>query len=391
MTQNEAFLAAIRKEPDDDVPRLVYADWLEDHGDLDRAEFIRLQVARAARPAFNPLPNHLLKREQDLLALHKKSWAAPVQRLAEPGRFTRGFIEEAKIAPEELLRHGDALLAATPLRRLTLRFDMEMPPVLNRRGAREKLIGLLSQVRELDLSYGFLNRGAAAALLDLPLSRLKALCLGLTFLPSRRLQGLCQSPLWDSLEVLEIREGLQNPNAFAALLLTAPLPKLSELKLDVTRTGDAGVGILAQSPVFSRLTGLTLGHNGLTANGVRALFSTGRAERLEKLGLEFNPLGVNGVSALAEGYLPSLRILNLSRTGLHDRGAAVLARSRLFGQLERLDLSLNRISNPGARALANREHPCRLRTLDVIYNHFGEKSRLALAERFGKEVCLFER
>lgn len=53
MTDRQGFLAAIRAEPADDVRRLVYADWLDDHGesDLDRAtsEFIRLSCDRHGR------------------------------------------------------------------------------------------------------------------------------------------------------------------------------------------------------------------------------------------------------------------------------------------------------------------------------------------------------
>ena len=44
-THEEAFLEDIVAHPDDDAPRLVFADWLDDHGDADRAEFIRLQVS----------------------------------------------------------------------------------------------------------------------------------------------------------------------------------------------------------------------------------------------------------------------------------------------------------------------------------------------------------
>jgi uncharacterized protein (TIGR02996 family) len=36
-----SFLRAIAEEPDDDTCRLVFADWLEEHGDW-RAEFFRL-------------------------------------------------------------------------------------------------------------------------------------------------------------------------------------------------------------------------------------------------------------------------------------------------------------------------------------------------------------
>ena len=40
----DPFVAAICAEPDDDLPRLIYADWLDDRGD-PRGEFIRLQLA----------------------------------------------------------------------------------------------------------------------------------------------------------------------------------------------------------------------------------------------------------------------------------------------------------------------------------------------------------
>ena len=43
MTHDDAFLQAILESPDDDTPRLAYADWLDEHGDPDRAEFLRVQ------------------------------------------------------------------------------------------------------------------------------------------------------------------------------------------------------------------------------------------------------------------------------------------------------------------------------------------------------------
>ena len=35
------------ENPHDDAPRLVLADWLEDHGEPERAEFVRVQLALA--------------------------------------------------------------------------------------------------------------------------------------------------------------------------------------------------------------------------------------------------------------------------------------------------------------------------------------------------------
>src|SRR5271166_2712108 len=45
MTDEYALLARIKGTPDDDFPRLVLADWLDEHGQPARAELIRLQVA----------------------------------------------------------------------------------------------------------------------------------------------------------------------------------------------------------------------------------------------------------------------------------------------------------------------------------------------------------
>ena len=42
MNDHEAFLAAIRANPGDEAPRLVYADWLEERGD-PRGEYLRLE------------------------------------------------------------------------------------------------------------------------------------------------------------------------------------------------------------------------------------------------------------------------------------------------------------------------------------------------------------
>jgi uncharacterized protein (TIGR02996 family) len=47
MTEHEALIEAILDEPDDDQRRLVYADWLEEHGtfaDSIRAKLIRLNL-----------------------------------------------------------------------------------------------------------------------------------------------------------------------------------------------------------------------------------------------------------------------------------------------------------------------------------------------------------
>lgn len=53
MTDRDAFLAGILANPDADLPRLAYADWLDEQGnegDSARAEFIRLQCELVREP-----------------------------------------------------------------------------------------------------------------------------------------------------------------------------------------------------------------------------------------------------------------------------------------------------------------------------------------------------
>ena len=54
MSDREAFLRTIVENPEDDVPRLVFADWLEENGDADRAVFIRAQCEVARLPEGDP-------------------------------------------------------------------------------------------------------------------------------------------------------------------------------------------------------------------------------------------------------------------------------------------------------------------------------------------------
>jgi uncharacterized protein (TIGR02996 family) len=52
MSDEPSLLAAILAQPDEDTHRLVYADWLDENGQPERAEFIRVQCALARTPMF---------------------------------------------------------------------------------------------------------------------------------------------------------------------------------------------------------------------------------------------------------------------------------------------------------------------------------------------------
>ena len=62
----KGLLAAIRGKPDDDMPRLVYADWLDEQGRNDQAAFIRVDCDLAQYPV-RMWRNLALKAHRDVL------------------------------------------------------------------------------------------------------------------------------------------------------------------------------------------------------------------------------------------------------------------------------------------------------------------------------------
>src|SRR5262245_38802039 len=93
-THRDAFLRAIAETPDDDAPRLIFADWLDDHGEHDRAELIRLQCRCARLDRRDPRASDLHARAQELVAAHKLRWApALAARQGVYVTFRRGLLD----------------------------------------------------------------------------------------------------------------------------------------------------------------------------------------------------------------------------------------------------------------------------------------------------------
>lgn len=142
-------LDAILESPEDDFPRLILADWLQDNGDEERAEFIRLgiQLATLDKASAEAV---LLKELLDTLA--RPIWlletAAAIDISTEPSRpigdrssfmdfgtqtghwkypwryiwwtWERGFVGAVKLELEDWLKYGLALIGCQPLTRVCL-------------------------------------------------------------------------------------------------------------------------------------------------------------------------------------------------------------------------------------------------------------------------------
>src|SRR5687767_9571898 len=82
-------LAAIARVPDDDAPRLGYADLVAELGDPVRAELIVLQLER--EQAGGTPSAH----EQNLIARYAERWLAPIAAALKKGSwtFSRGFLD----------------------------------------------------------------------------------------------------------------------------------------------------------------------------------------------------------------------------------------------------------------------------------------------------------
>jgi uncharacterized protein (TIGR02996 family) len=106
--QEAAFLQSVIENPDDDAPRLIFADWLEEQGLADKAAFVRLEVE------FSRLP----KSSGRFGELRDELW-----RLDEViGGGTGGRWGWAFIRPGRLLNCGEA-----ESKDRTLRFAYECP------------------------------------------------------------------------------------------------------------------------------------------------------------------------------------------------------------------------------------------------------------------------
>jgi uncharacterized protein (TIGR02996 family) len=71
LTDDDALLQALLDRPHDTAMRLVYADWLEESGDTDLAEWLRLDTLRLREP---PSPHARLERLLELRIAHHDEW-----------------------------------------------------------------------------------------------------------------------------------------------------------------------------------------------------------------------------------------------------------------------------------------------------------------------------
>src|SRR5262245_27701794 len=129
------FLDAILARYQDDGPRLVYADFLDESGDpadTAKAELIRVQIALAKLPSDHPRRSELANRQHELTLTYREVWTAHLAGLGEDTRaeFRRGIPDAVSVDAETFLARGDELFRRGPVRRVRLRDAARLMPRL---------------------------------------------------------------------------------------------------------------------------------------------------------------------------------------------------------------------------------------------------------------------
>lgn len=400
--EEAAFLDRVCADPDDDAPRLIFADWLDERGD-PRGEFIRVQVALARMPAADPRRGPLTNREAALLARFHVPWSDPLKGIAGWTEFRRGFVETVNIDGRSFLRRADDLFRLAPVRHVRI---LDIGGTLERVAASPQLTRLTA----LTVYAQHIDDRLARCLVESPhLGGLRALNLGRNRIGDRGVERLAWTPRFRELAALDLSDNGVGDLGARTLAESSNLANLEWLELRRNEITRAGLGYFCSSTFLTRLRhlGLAQNHvrtprewtapkggivklgsldltdNGLTEDGVGLVTALPGLEELRRLDLGHNEIGSGGAAVLAAWPgAASLRSLHLANNRIGDEGTRSLARSPYLHQLTELDLSDNPIHDPGAFALLNAVGLTRLRRLALPRLGLTPKMRLALAGRF---------
>jgi uncharacterized protein (TIGR02996 family) len=250
----DALLRAVLAAPDDDAPRLVYADWLDEHGDPDRAEFIRAQVELARPVADRARRYHLLTTERRLLRVNRYAWSAWLPPWAHRDVFHRGFLEGIICEAGDFIARADEVRQRTPLSMVQVDGPEERAVPLFRSRA-------LDGLRSLTLSVS---------------------------IPPGQWRHLGESSYLGRLRELVLNAKGPPDELVDTLIGSTSLPALRVLRLPWCHLEDEHVARLVVHPWVTRLRRLDLSNNVVTADGGKFIAESPHLDRLVELNLRGN-------------------------------------------------------------------------------------------------------
>ena len=309
---HQSFIRAIQADPDNEIPRLVYADWLDEQGD-PRGELIRIQCEIARRPDNDLERKRLEVRATEVLEDYGETWLEPLRDLGAIGVsvrcFRRGLVEHLKTSAENFLKNAAALCEIEPA--LTMVQLTDIGPHLGE-FAKEQVP---SQITSIDLSANQLT--------------------------SIQCRALCGSSITNQITTLDLKFNRLD-GAAVEELCSAHWPHLQRLDLSSNRIGPDGASALAHQSAFPQLKVLHLGMNRIQDEGLAALLHSSSLETLEELHVGSNGIGNESMGPLMKFQTPpALKILNLryNRIGIEEQKR--LNQSELRQRLQTLDLTGN--------------------------------------------------
>src|SRR5262249_51692174 len=305
----------------DDTPRLVFADWLDEHGgDSDRAlaEFIRLEC-EADKVSEN---EEQKERAKALLATHGAAWFGPVADTSIVRAFEteRGFVTIIELPPNQFTAHAAAIFEHCPLiQEVFLTHSGHWKRCFARpEWARVSRFGAADCVR---------TSQAAARLAESPhLTNLRDLSLAFSAVGPRGAEAIGRSPHLVKLESLDFLDSHVQDRGAAAVLAGRQFAGLVELGLAGNDLTNATARALASATHLNRLTSLSLHDNRLTDKGMEHLASAPHRPRLTILNLHTKRFGDAGAEALLAS--PHLSRLSSLAIGSNNVSAAMVERLR---------------------------------------------------------------
>lgn len=348
MSDRESFVAAIAANPADDLPRLVFADWLDEHDDPERAEFIRTQIRW--HHADDEERKELDRREEELFREHWPRWFGPfivaLEPSADPGRWTA---EPSLLTPFNS-HMFEAVRGAPAVRHLLIRrgFISTVAVDVKRWGEGASLTAALQQepANVFHCSDGLHSRRwvpfTAPALRTVN-------TLVLTQQWAWGVSAPASGPLLEDPHLAGVRSFTLHPFSDNLQPVHLPVP---------------WVEVFVRSPLAYRLTGLSL--PTISADGIAPLCRPGRLhlERLELGG----PLNVESVRRLGDSELAStVRELKLNSAALDNAAVSALARDD-WRKMTRLELQRNELSAAVLPTLASAAFTPQLKVLDLSGN-----------------------
>jgi uncharacterized protein (TIGR02996 family) len=387
MSDESHFIAAMAADPDDDTPRLVFADWLQENGQQDRAEFIRLQC----RPDRDD-PG-VSRRAEELLEARRDEWQSPLRALgAEVVHFRRGFpcflqVDIARLA-ENL-----PLLVLTPDWHLVLTRDYDNGDPPSEPCARLGAAPLAGRIRGLNFAWaGWTTDELDAIFTPTVVRAVRELRFGDDEDSREKLDFLLARPAL-TLTVVGFGGDSYGGVGDEGCRVIAAAPQFASLRgleLPNNELGPDGVAELARSPHLRGLLDLDLAGGSNSPNeigpeGARHMAASDNFHHLTSLDLVFNFIGDEGFAALAESpRLPALRSLNLPGNNITDDGIRALTRSAGLPSLNWLNVCGMRqgpgITARGLRELVDSPRMAQLTGLKLASNPIGDAGAFALAD-----------